>query len=44
MDWSKELVLNFFLDFVLGKIDEIENMLKLVKLHNHSETPLNKIC
>lgn len=43
MDWSKEVMLNLFMDFVLGEIDEIENVFKLANPRNHPDTSLNKI-
>lgn len=36
-------MLNFFMDFVIGEIDEIKNDIKLFDPRNHLETTLNKI-
>lgn len=36
-------MLNYFMDFLLGEIDEIENVLISVDPYNHSEMALSKI-
>lgn len=43
MDWSRESILNIFMVFILGEINEIENVLKLADSRNHLEMALNKI-
>lgn len=41
MDWRKKSIPNFFLDFVLGEIEEIEHMLKLADPRNPNVDLIN---
>jgi len=44
MDWNtREKVLGYFVDFVVGEIDEIENIISWADARNHPETAMNKI-
>jgi len=44
MDWNtREKVLGYFVDFVVGEIDEIEHIMSWADASNHPETAMSKI-
>ena len=44
MDWNtREKVLEYFIDFVIGEIDEIEDIISWADARHHPETAMNKI-
>ena len=44
MDWNtREKVLEYFIDFIIGEIDEIENVISWADTRHHPETAVNKI-
>jgi len=44
MDWNaREKVLGYFVDFIVGEIDEIENIISWADARNHPKIAMNKI-